>query len=82
MRFIDIHVSGIDSIVINREAKWVHLPTGVWQKQIPAGADDVGGRGVYTHEQMMEIVEHLKFDRRYRMWIAIGEGGSLNIVRK
>jgi hypothetical protein len=82
MKFKDITVSGLTDIVINRESKWVHLPSGTWQRELKPGAPDINGRGVYTHEQMMDIVEHLKTDRRFRMWIAIGEGGSLNIVRK
>jgi hypothetical protein len=77
MKFENIVVGGITNIVINREAKWTHLDTHVWQRQQPEACDAVG-RGVYTHDQMMEVVNHLKADRRYRMWV---HGNTLNIVR-
>jgi len=31
-----------------------------------------------SHDQMMEIVNHLKADRRYRMWV---HGNTLNVVK-
>ena len=79
MKFENIVVSGIANIVVNRKTKWTQLPSNVWQRHVPKGEEDMFGRGVYTHDQMMEIVQHLKEDRRYRMWI---HGDTLNIVRR
>ena len=79
MRFKDIEINGIINIVIAHKVKWTQLSSGVWQKQIPDGIIDDGfGGGVYTHEQMMEMVNHLKGDRRYRMWV---HWDTLNILK-
>ena len=78
MKFQNITVTGIVNVVIERRVKWTQLSTGTWQRQLPECLD-AGGRGVYTHEQMMSIIAHLKEDRRYRMWV---HGDTLNIVRK
>ena len=78
MKFDNVEVAGITNIVIAHKVKWMQLSSGVWQKQIPGGMDDIGGRGVYTHEQMMDIVNFLKGDRRYRMWV---HWDTLNILK-
>jgi len=73
MKFQNITVSGICNIVIGRKVKWMQATSGSnWHKA-------VGGNGACTHTEMMEIVQHLKIDRRYRMWI---HGDTLNIVRR
>ena len=71
MKFQNIVVSGICNIVINRKQKWVR-GGNEWHK-----AENIAH--TYEHSFMMEIVQHLKADRRYRMWI---HGDTLNIVRK
>jgi hypothetical protein len=69
MKFTNIEVSGIEHIVINRKVKW-SLITGSW---------DNGNGEIHSDADMMDIVSHLKEDRRYRMWI---HADTLNIVRK
>ena len=69
MRFKDIVVSGITRIVIHRTDVWMY-GDGVWVKSIPTS--------VKTHDEMMAIVNHLKADKRYRMWV---HGNTLNIVK-
>lgn len=77
MKFDSVEVSGITNIVIAHKVKWTQLTSGVWQRQLPE-ALDAGGRGVYTHDQMMEMVNRLKSDRRYRMWV---HWDTLNILK-
>jgi len=68
MKFENIVVSGIVNIVINRKQKWVQ--NGInWECSSNSR----------SHEQMMELLQHLKIDRRYRMW---AHGDTLNIVRR
>jgi hypothetical protein len=64
MKFEKITVSGITNIVINRKVKWIYS-CGMWNEKRP-------------HTEMMAIVNHLKADKRYRMWI---HGNTLNIVK-
>lgn len=68
MKFQNITVSGIVNIVINRKTKWVQKGA-IWETS----------KDHCCHEQMMNILTHLKEDRRYRMWV---HGDTLNIVRK
>ena len=70
MKFKDITVSGICNIVIGRKVKWVQ--SGCVWNTVEKGKQ-------VSHEGMMNIVAHLKEDRRYRMWV---HGDTLNIVRK
>jgi hypothetical protein len=86
MRFHDIEVSGIESIVFNRKNRWVFADIGdkgtVWREldQTPGATPGFPIGGKYkTHTEMMKIVNELKKDRRYRMWIHYD---TLNIVRK
>lgn len=80
MKFHNIEVSGIRNITFNRKALW-QADGGMWRKvdltNAPAGVFDIIDSK--THEEMMKIVNLLKWDRRYRMWI---HGDTLNIVRK
>jgi len=69
MKFEKITVSGITRVVIDRKDVWVY-GDGMWVKSIPTS--------VKTHTEMMAIVNHLKADKRYRMWI---HGNTLNIVK-
>lgn len=69
MKFKELVVSGITRIVIERKDIWVY-GDGMWVKSIPTS--------VKTHNEMMTIVNHLKADRRYRMWVC---GNTLNIVK-
>jgi len=86
MKFKEITVSGIVNVVINRKAHWKCVGASgdnepvLWERQIPEGK--VLGEGAYvlfTDEQMMGVVNRLKVDRRFRMWV---HGDTLNIVRK
>lgn len=79
MRFRDIEVSGVVNIIFNRKTRFKHLGTGVWQRVVLFEKEEIHGRGVYTHEQMMDIVNCLKADRRFRMWIHVD---TLNVVRR
>lgn len=90
MRFHDIEVSGIECIVFNRETRFIlkdgagHGGVAAWVRVIPremqekCDAGDIG-QCLMLHEQMMKIVNALKKDRRYRMWVHFD---TLNIVRK
>jgi len=73
MKFKNITVCGITMIVIDRKAVWTQTKDG-WERQNAL----LGIAAVKTHDEMMEVVNHLKADRRYRMWV---HGYSLNIVR-
>jgi hypothetical protein len=74
MKFENIVVGGITNIVINRKAKWT-LSEGMWQRENKAA---MMGDALKSHDQMMEVVNHLKADHRYRMWV---HGNTLNVVR-
>jgi hypothetical protein len=74
MKFENIVVGGITNIVINRKAKWT-LNEGMWQRENKAA---MTGEALKSHGQMMDVVNHPKTDRRYRMWV---HGNTLNIVR-
>ena len=71
MKFTNIVVCGITRIVIDRKDVWIY-GDGVWIKSAPESTS------VKTHPEMMAIVNHLKVDRRYRMWI---HGNVLNVVK-
>jgi hypothetical protein len=73
MKFKELAVSGINNIVIAHKVKWVWTD-GFW---VRSGAP-VAGDAIKHHEEMMEIVNRLKADRRYRMWV---HWDTLNIVR-
>ena len=70
MKFENIVVGGITSIVINRKAKWT-LSEGIWNY---AEKDNFK-----SHAEMIELINYLKHDIRYRMWV---HGDTLNIVRR
>jgi hypothetical protein len=70
MKFKNIEVNGINNIVFNRKTKWRVVPEG-WLAEFE-------GRTV-THDSMMFIVNQLKRDPRYRMWIHFD---TLNVVKK
>jgi hypothetical protein len=69
MKFENIEVSGITDVTINRKAHY-HKDGPLWVKN--------EGRAV-SHNKMMEIINHIKGDNRYRFWIHLN---FLNIVRK
>jgi hypothetical protein len=72
MKFEKITVSGIAIVVIDRKARWMkNSEDGVWCK---ANSFD----NAKPHADMMAIVNHLKADKRYRMWL---HGNTLNIVK-
>lgn len=78
MKFHCIEVSGIRTITFNRKTMWKFSESfNLWEKQQVASFDVCAN--TKTHEEMMAIVNVLKWDRRYRMWI---HGDALNIVRK
>lgn len=74
MRFNEIEVQGITNIVINKKTYWKLTENKIWSLQGPNR-----GRVNYTHEEMMRIVNILKTDRRYRMYIHLD---TLNILKK
>ena len=69
MKFTNVTVSGITTIVMNRKVVW---------KQTEKGWAHSNGHNMTSHDGMMEVVNHLKADRRYRMWV---HGNTLNIVK-
>jgi hypothetical protein len=74
MKFENIEVSGIENITFERKTKWTRDGSDngcVWKS-----AGDVEAK---THGEMMFIVNKLKEDHRYRMWVHFD---TLNIVRK
>ena len=76
MRFHCIEVSGIRNITFNRKSLW-QADGGMWRKcELRKLHEPVESR---THDEMMAIVNVLKWDRRYRMWV---HEDTLNIVRK
>jgi hypothetical protein len=79
MHFKDIYVGGIKTIVINRKATWIKMTSGKWVRPIPETPDSP--TPFRTHENMMNIVNHLKGDRRYEFGID-AECGTLHINRK
>jgi hypothetical protein len=71
MRFRNVEVTGITSIVFDRKVIWnLDKGTSVWYATTE--------RFMY-HSDMMKIVNLLKRDNRYRMWV---HADTLNIVRK
>ena len=72
MRFSNIEVTGIVNIVFDRKVQWeFEIETSTW-------CHSKKEKTMY-HEDMMKIVNLLKTDRRYRMWVHLD---TLNIVRK
>jgi hypothetical protein len=82
MRFQNIEVSGIEHIVINRTHHWRLFSADTWAKCLRDGDGfpvSLPAPQKMPHKEMMRIVNILKKDRRYRMWIHMD---TLNIVRK
>ena len=75
MRFNEIEVQGITNIVINKRTQWKR--NGITGQWVDCGVG-VDGRAK-THVEMMKIVNILKTDRRYRMYIHLD---TLNILKK
>lgn len=75
MKFKDIEVSGIKRIVINHKKVWEYYPSNTWMVLRPGESTE----SFRPHNEMMKIVNILKEDRRYRMWV---HGDTLNIERK
>lgn len=73
MKFHCIEVSGIMNITFNRKVLW-QAKGGYWIR-----SNENGVESSKRHDEMMAIVNILKWDRRYRMWV---HGDTLNIVRK
>jgi len=73
MKFDNVEVAGITNIVIAHKVKWVWTD-GLWVRN---GSPMIGD-AIKPHEQMMEMVNHLKGDRRYRMWV---HWDTLNILK-
>lgn len=72
MKFKNIEVNGIVTVVFNREVEWKHLAiSNDWIR-----TDE--GR-VIAHNTMMWIIRKLMGDHRYRMWV---HQGTLNVVKK
>jgi hypothetical protein len=69
MRFNNIEVSGINRIVIAHKAVW-EWNDGIWVRG--------GDHAPKHHGEMMEMVNRLKSDRRYRMWV---HWNTLNILK-
>lgn len=70
MKFDHIEVNGILNIVINRKVQWTLNDHEQWHSNTGS---------LRTHAEMMRIVNEIKKDRRFRMWI---HHDTLNIVRK
>ena len=87
MKFKDIEVSGIVNIVFNRKSQWVFTDIGdkgkVWRLLSNPAQGEIPGfpiNGPYRyHGEMMRIINAVKNDPRYRMWVHFD---TLNIVRK
>ena len=85
MRFHDIEVSGIECIVFNRKDRWILHDVNpifgeLWQRVAsPVDPNEQERQPTKTHAEMMKVVNALKKDRRYRMWVHFD---TLNIVRK
>jgi hypothetical protein len=77
MHFRDVQVSGITKVVFNRKTIWNQMsPGNNWFRPLEP---NVMKQTVRCHAEMMGIINLLKADRRYRMWV---HGDTLNIVRK
>lgn len=72
MKFREIEVSGIECIVFNRKHVWRLIEGELWEEKLLDKTKRL------SHKDMMVIVNALKRDRRYRMWIHFD---TLNIVR-
>jgi hypothetical protein len=68
MRFYNIEVSGIKNIVFNKKR--------MWEKQVDNSWFESNRGLACSHEEMMWIVNRLKYDRKSRMWV---HGDALNI---
>jgi hypothetical protein len=83
MRFKDIEVSGITTIVFNR--KYAFAQSMIDRSWIQVNKNDtifIGSTGKenrISHEEMMSRVNHAKKDKRFRMWV---HNDTLNITRK
>lgn len=78
MRFRNIEVSGIERIVFNRETEWRLETENLWRKVVKGDYPDHMPTPEYrTHDNMMAIVNALKKDRRFRMWVHFD---TLNIL--
>jgi hypothetical protein len=82
MRFKDIEVSGITTIVFNRkrafaqsmiDKSWIEV-----NKNDTIFIDSAGKENRISHEEMMSRVNHAKEDNRFRMWV---HNDTLNIIR-
>jgi hypothetical protein len=69
MKFKNITVSGITRVVMNHKVVWTQTEKG-WVHS--------NGHNITLHDGMMEVINHLKEDRRYRMWV---HGNTLNVVK-
>jgi len=82
MRFQNIEVSGIVSVVINQRHIFHKDETGNWFRSVTEHLTDgrpVSVMEMRSHKEMMAIVNHLKKNRKFRMWIHLD---TLNIVRR
>lgn len=70
MRFYDIEVSGIKTIVFNKKRLWEKQADNTWLES--------NRSIVCSHEEMVWIIDRLKYDRKSRMWV---HGDTLNIER-
>jgi hypothetical protein len=82
MRFKDIEVSGITTIVFNRKRAFAQSMIDKSWIQINKNDTifiDSGKENHISHEEMMSRVNHAKGDNRFRMWV---HNDTLNIIRR
>lgn len=76
MKFKNVEIKNINTIVFLRKGKWIRKGEH-WEKEYPTPRSKP-----ISHEDMMRKIQVIDNDIVFRKWYDSDEGGTLNIVKR